>query len=110
MIRSWPSTHLDHALHLQLALPQSALVGGTAAGGLILLGIAIAAAGIHNFSRAATPVPSSQPVRALVTTGIQGWSRNPIYIGIFVVYAGIGLAARSPWLLILAVPLALTMR
>jgi hypothetical protein len=42
-----------------------------AGGGLILLGVAIMAAGIRNFSRASTPVPSNQPVRALVTNGIQ---------------------------------------
>jgi len=95
---------------LPLALPETALARWTAGGGLILLGAAIFAAGIRNFSRAATPVPSNQPVRTLVTTGIHGLSRNPIYVGMFLVYAGIGLAARSPWVLLLALPLAVTMR
>jgi len=75
-----------------------------------LIGVAIFAAGVRNFSHAATPVPSSQPVRALATAGVHGWSRNPIYVGMFLLYAGIGIAARSPWVLILALPLAITMR
>jgi protein-S-isoprenylcysteine O-methyltransferase Ste14 len=79
-------------------------------GGLILIGVAIVAAGVRNFSRAATPVPSNQPVRALVTTGIHGWSRNPIYGGMFLLYAGIGMAARSPWILVLALPLVIIVR
>ena len=86
------------------------MVRWTAGGGLILIGVAIVAAGVRNFSRAATPVPSNQPVRALVTTGIHGWSRNPIYVGMFLLYAGIGIAARSPWVLILALPLVIILR
>jgi len=101
---------LDHVLPLPLTLPQTALVRWTAGGGLIVLGAALLAAGVRNFSRAATPVPSNQPVRALVTTGIHGWSRNPIYVSMFLLYAGIGVAARSPWVLILMLPLAITLR
>jgi len=101
---------LDHVLPLPLALPETALARWTAGGGLILLGVAIFAAGVRNFSRAATPVPSNQPVRALVTSGIHGFSRNPIYVGMFLLYAGIGLAVRSPWVLILALPLAIALR
>lgn len=64
--------------------------------------------GVGNFSRAATPVPTNEPTRALVTTGIHGWTRNPIYLGMFLAYGGIGIAARSPWILVLMLPLALT--
>ena len=101
---------LDRVLPLPLDLPETALMQWMAGGGLILIGAAIFAAGVRNFSHAATPVPSSQPVRALVTAGVHGWSRNPIYVGMFLLYAGIGIAARSPWVLILALPLAITMR
>jgi protein-S-isoprenylcysteine O-methyltransferase Ste14 len=45
-----------------------------------------------------------------VTTGIHGWLRNPIYVGMFLVYAGIGIAVRSPWILVLAIPLAIAIR
>jgi protein-S-isoprenylcysteine O-methyltransferase Ste14 len=86
------------------------LVCWTAGGGLILVGVAIVAAAVRNFSRAATPVPSNRPVRALVTTGIHGWSRNPIYVGMLFLYAGIGIAARSPWVIILALPLFFILR
>ena len=101
---------LEYLLPLPLSLPGAAVLQWTLGGGLILIGVAILAAGIRNFSRAATPVPSNQPVRALVTTGIHGWSRNPIYIGMFLLYAGIGIAARSAWVLALALPLAVVLR
>ena len=95
----------DRLLPLPFTLPGGDLVRWTAAGSLILSGLALAAAGIRNFSRAVTPVPTKEPTRALVTTGIHGWSRNPIYLGLFLVYGGIGIAARSPWVLVLALPL-----
>ena len=77
---------------------------------MILVGLALAAAGIRNFSRAGTPVPTNEPTRVLVTTGIHGWTRNPIYLGMFLLYAGICVAAQSPWILILMMPLAITIR
>ena len=100
----------DHLLPLPFAVPEAELVHWILAGSLILVGLALAAAGIRDFCRGGTPVPTNEPTRALVTTGIHGWSRNPIYAGMFLVYAGIGVAARSPWILILALPLAITMR
>jgi protein-S-isoprenylcysteine O-methyltransferase Ste14 len=101
---------LDRLLPLPLTLPEIPVIRWAVGGGLILIGVVIVAAGVRNFSRAATPVPSNQPVRALVTTGIHGWSRNPIYVGMFLLYAGIGIGARSPWVLILALPLVIILR
>jgi protein-S-isoprenylcysteine O-methyltransferase Ste14 len=101
---------LERVLPLPLNLPETPLARWTAGGGLIVIGLAIMAAGISNFSRAATPVPSNQPVRALVTSGIHGWSRNPIYVGMSLLYAGIGIAAHSPWVLILGIPLLIILR
>jgi protein-S-isoprenylcysteine O-methyltransferase Ste14 len=100
----------DHLLPLPFAVPEAEPVHWILAGSLILGGLALAAAGIRDFSRGGTPVPTNEPTRALVTTGIHGWSRNPIYVGMFLVYGGIGVAARSPWILILALPLAITIR
>jgi protein-S-isoprenylcysteine O-methyltransferase Ste14 len=100
---------LDRLLPLPFTFPEIPVIRW-AGGGLILIGVAIVAAGVRNFSRAATPVPSNQPVRALVTTGIHGGSRNPIYVGMLLVYAGIGMGARSAWILILALPLVIILR
>ena len=98
---------LDRLLPLPFPLPGvDWIIGGL----LILIGLTLAAAGIRNFSRAGTPVRSIKPTRALVTTGIHGWTRNPIYLGMFLLYGGIGVAAQSPWTLILTLPLAIPIR
>lgn len=99
---------LDRLLPLPFAVPDAGLVHWIIAGVLILIGVAVFAAGIRNFFRAGTPVRGIEPTRALVTMGIHGWSRNPIYVGMFLVYAGIGMGASSPWVLILMLPLAIT--
>jgi protein-S-isoprenylcysteine O-methyltransferase Ste14 len=100
---------LDHVLPLSLTVPGAGLVRWMAGGGLIIVGVTIFVAGVRNFFRAATPVPSTQPVRMLVTTGIHSLSRNPIYVGMFLIYAGIGVAALSPWILVLVLPIAIIM-
>ena len=100
----------DRLLPLPFAVPEADLVHWIIAGSLILIGLAVFAAGIRNFSHAGTPVQGTKPTRALVTTGIHGWSRNPIYLGMFLVYGGIGIAVRSPSILILTLPLAITIR
>ena len=101
---------LDYVLPLPLAFPATAPIRWTVSGGLILGGLAIAAAGIRSFLRARTPVPSNVPARSLVTTGIHGWSRNPIYVGMYLIYGGVCIAAMSAWMLLLALPLAITLR
>jgi protein-S-isoprenylcysteine O-methyltransferase Ste14 len=101
----------DHLLRLPFPVARTGWVhwiSAINAGVLILMGIAVFAASIRNFSRAATPVQGTRPTQALVTTGIHGWSRNPIYLGMFLAYVGIGLVVRSPWILLFSVPLAIT--
>lgn len=100
---------LDYEIPLPLTLPNATALSWLAGGGSILVGGAIFAASIRNFFRAGTPVPATRPVRTLVTTGIHAWSRNPIYVGMFLLYGGIGLAARSPWIIILTLPIAVLM-
>jgi protein-S-isoprenylcysteine O-methyltransferase Ste14 len=103
----------DHLMPLPRPLPGPGLVhsiSAVIAGLLALIGIAVFVAAIRGFWRAETPVPSTKPARALVTTGIYGWSRNPIYLGMLLFFVGIGIAVRSPWILMLALPLALILR
>jgi protein-S-isoprenylcysteine O-methyltransferase Ste14 len=104
---------VDHLVPLRFPISRIGLahwISASIAGLMVLIGLALATAGIRNFRRAATPVPTTQPTRALVTSGIHGYTRNPIYLGMFLVYAGIGLVVRSPWILILMLPLALAIR
>jgi len=100
----------DHLLPLPFPVPTIDLVRWLIADSLILIGLTLFAAGIRNFSQARTPVPTNEPTRALVTTGIHGWTRNPIYLGMFLVYGGGGIAVRSPSILILTLPLAIAIR
>jgi protein-S-isoprenylcysteine O-methyltransferase Ste14 len=100
----------DRLLPWRFAVPGTDPAYWMSAGSMILVGLALAAAGIRNFSRAGTPVPTNEPTRVLVTTGIHGWTRNPIYLGMFLVYGGLGIGAQSPWILILTLPLAITIR
>lgn len=104
---------LDHLLRLPFPIGRTGWLHWFSAANafcLIVAGIAVFAAGIRNFARAATPVQGTRPTRALVTTGVHAWSRNPIYLGMFLVYVGIGLVVRSPWIVILTLPLAITMQ
>lgn len=101
---------LDRLLPLRSAIPEVDGFPWIVGGFLILIGLGLFTAGVRNFARAATPVPTNRPARVLVTTGIHGWSRNPIYLGFFLAYGGIGIAIQSPWVLILTLPLAIIIR
>ena len=55
---------LEHLLRLPFPVPRIGVehwVGAIIAGALILIGIAIFAAGVRGFSRAAKPLPTNQP-------------------------------------------------
>jgi protein-S-isoprenylcysteine O-methyltransferase Ste14 len=104
---------MDHLVPLRFPISRigsAHWISAMIAGAMVLIGLGLASAGIRNLTRAATPVPTTQPAQALVRTGIHGYTRNPIYLGMFLVYAGIGLIVRSPWILNLMLPLALTIR
>jgi protein-S-isoprenylcysteine O-methyltransferase Ste14 len=104
---------LDHLAPAPLRIAGTGMAhwgSAAVAGALILIGVAIFAAGVGSFRRAATPLPTNQPARVLVTTGVYGWTRNPLYLAFLLVFAGVGLAVRSPWILVLALPVALTIR
>jgi protein-S-isoprenylcysteine O-methyltransferase Ste14 len=100
----------DRLMSWRFAIPAGDPVHWAVAAALILIGLALFAAGIRDFLRAATPVSTRAPTATLVTSGAHGLSRNPIYVAMFLVYAGIGVAARSPSVFVLAAPLALIIR
>lgn len=93
-----------------IPIPQVDVVAWSVGGALILIGLALFVAAVRNFSRFSTPLPTNRPARVLVTTGIYRRTRNPVYLGFFLAYTGIGVAALSPWILILLLPLVVTIR
>lgn len=62
---------------------------------LILAGFAIPIAAITRFRAAGTEVPPWRPSTALVTSGIYRLTRNPMYLGMTLIYAGLALLADS---------------
>ena len=72
---------------------------------LIAAGGASAVLGIRRFRAADTNVKPSLPATTVVSDGIYGFTRNPMYLGLSLVYAGIAVATDSIWTLALLVPL-----
>src|SRR4051794_12548235 len=71
---------LDWLLPLPLAMPGGGPLRWIIGGALAVIGVAFFVAGIGGFTRAGTPVPTNQPTRVLVTSGVHAWTRNPIYL------------------------------
>jgi len=97
-------------LEAALPIPLPPLSSGVAYGVgavLVLCGLALLLLGARRFSAAGTNIPPTLPTTALVVTGPYRWSRNPLYLAMILIYAGIGFAALSSWVLLLAVPLIL---
>src|SRR3954468_6325046 len=44
------------------------------------------------FRRLGTNVPPSQPTTLIATTGPYRWTRNPMYLGMALIYAGLAIA------------------
>lgn len=87
-----------------IAWVQIAGVAVTLAGGGIM------ALAVRRFSHAGTNVPTNLPVTALVTDGLYGLSRNPIYVGMSALYIGLSLLFDNPWALAFLIPILLVMR
>jgi len=68
--------------------------------GLAAIGLTIGVRAIRQFRDAGTSVQVYEPTEALVTDGLYGWSRNPIYVGLSVLYTGLAIALTSGWTLL----------
>jgi protein-S-isoprenylcysteine O-methyltransferase Ste14 len=77
---------------------------------LIALGVLVTGLAFRRFKAVGTNVPTPLPTTVIVTDGPYRASRNPIYLGLTAIYAGIGIAADAPWVLALIIPLLVVMR
>jgi protein-S-isoprenylcysteine O-methyltransferase Ste14 len=66
----------------------------------IVAGMALQSVFLRAFRRARTHIEPWKPASALVTTGVYARTRNPAYIGMALIFAGIALAADVPWALV----------
>ena len=85
--------------------PQGTLLHGLGAL-LIVTALAIDALAFLAFRRHRTTILPHKGADSLITTGIYGWSRNPIYLGNLLLVTGAGLLFGI-WALVIAAPVAL---
>ena len=69
-------------------------------GVLIVVGLLLGGSAVSQMIKAHTSPDPYQPVAALVTTGPYRFTRNPIYLGFFLIYLGFTFLAGTLWGLI----------
>jgi protein-S-isoprenylcysteine O-methyltransferase Ste14 len=101
-------------LALNWLLPLSFLPADLPAGLLgamvFVLALALAAWAIVTITRAGSNVPTSLPTTAIVESGPYRFTRNPIYLGMFLGLIGLAIVFDNLWLLMMLVPFALVIR
>jgi protein-S-isoprenylcysteine O-methyltransferase Ste14 len=88
-----------YLLYLLLSLAERIVIGV----GLIAAGAAVTIPAMRGFRSAGTNVEPWKPSLALVTDGIFGWLRNPMYVGATLFLAGLSIMLASDWMLVMAV-------
>ena len=82
---------------------------GFISGVLVASGLAIGLAGRQRFVEADTNINPWKPALHLTTAGIYRYVRNPMYVGMLVIAAGLGVAFASDWTLVMVPPVAFVM-
>lgn len=77
---------------------------------LLLAGLGLAFACFLRFRAAATAIEPWKPASALVAQGPYRLSRNPIYLGLLLCLAGVGLMADKLWILAMLLPVWAVLR
>ena len=80
-------------------------------GGIVfVLALALFAWAITTMTRAGSNVPTNLPTTTIVETGPYRFTRNPIYLGMFLGLVGLAIAFDNLWLLAMLVPFTLAIR
>jgi protein-S-isoprenylcysteine O-methyltransferase Ste14 len=77
---------------------------------VFVLALALFAWAIVTITRAGSNVPTNLPTTTIVESGPYRFTRNPIYLGMFLGVVGLAIAFDSLWLLMTLVPFALVIR
>ena len=70
---------------------------------LIGAGAALAIPAMRGFRSAGTHVEPWKPSTALVTGGIFGWLRNPMYVGLTLLLSGLSILLACDWMLVMTI-------
>ena len=101
-------------LALDWLAPLPLLPADLPAGGLgamvFVLALALFAWAIVTITRVGSNVPTNLPTTTIVESGPYRFTRNPIYLGMFLGLIGLAIAFDNLWLLIMLVPFALLIR
>ncbi len=90
---------------LNIALPAALYPAGyqpfgIAAGAvLVISGLSLISAARRELARFQQPTDPGQPTTGLVTTGVYGYSRNPLYLAAVLLFAGLAIALNNLWVL-----------
>jgi protein-S-isoprenylcysteine O-methyltransferase Ste14 len=106
------ATSLIVALLLQQFWPSQLLTGASVAwGGMYLLAadVGLVMWGRRSLLAANTAVDPSLPTRTIVTSGPFRFSRNPLYVGLTLIYLDFTLIANSWWGVVLLCPVLIFM-
>jgi len=77
---------------------------------VFILALALVAWAIVTITRAGSNVPTNLPTTTIVASGPYRFTRNPIYLGMFLGLIGLAIAFDNLWLLMMLVPFALVIR
>jgi len=101
-------------LALNWLVPLPFLPADLPAGGLgamvFVIALVLFAWAIVTITRAGSNVPSKLPTTTIVENGPYRFTRNPIYLGMFLGLVGLAIAFDNFWLLMMLVPFALVIR
>lgn len=96
---------LDYLLPLSFGNIVPANIRIVLGGFVALMGILIVTLAKVQFSKAKQPSAPGKPTTDLVQNGIFQYSRNPLYLGLIIVLAGLSIAFNIPWWAILTGPI-----
>ncbi len=77
---------------------------------IFVLGLALAISAITTIRKAGSNVETVKPTTTIISSGPYGFTRNPIYVGMFLGLIGLAVGFDSLWLLATLVPFYLVIR
>jgi protein-S-isoprenylcysteine O-methyltransferase Ste14 len=81
-----------------------------AGGALAIAGLALGLFSIREFEQAGTSVVPGEPSTMLIERGPYRFTRNPIYIGMVILYFGLAIMLTSAWMLLLLIPVLMILQ